>query len=507
MFKLISRSFIFVLALASFQSFAAQGQDPILFPNSCKGYGNGVIYAPLSSNDVTPCMPYAPKVPNFAKCGGAEIRSDRNNSYLYCSNGGTWKLIERGGAMIACADGTTQGEDGLCYPDAPEPPPEPSCGSPEIQKQVQIEKYKCDVTTPETEFFAQVFQWWCEDGDVYTYCGHEPKDCIQGLTCSSPDKDKPICDPSEQECPLPEPDPETPGQPDNPNPPPTQPDDPNLPDVDICETFPELCTEPENPEPPTPPVPDPDVPSDPDAPTDDKLLNEAIESNNHLTNIGEFIKSNTSKLGDLLVQNNMIGQHQLGKLNDILNKTFGGGAGGIGTTISQGNEIAEEGNKKLDELGETLEEIACELDDSCEQKEKPTANVDCEQSIFECKGDVIQCALLKIEYENSCATGELAQLEAEMNAAFGVDNVSALVDPEELDFSDIDSKYLANGVSFGNAGCPTPETHTFTHFAGSSTIEISYEPACHYAQVAAPIHVILAWISGLLLIGRTQGAF
>ncbi|MBM5014481.1 hypothetical protein J8A20_00030 [Vibrio parahaemolyticus] len=507
MFKLISRSFIFVLALASFQSFAAQGQDPILFPNSCKGYGNGVIYAPLSSNDVTPCMPYAPKVPNFAKCGGAEIRSDRNNSYLYCSNGGTWKLIERGGAMIACADGTTQGEDGLCYPDAPEPPPEPSCGSPEIQKQVQIEKYKCDVTTPETEFFAQVFQWWCEDGDVYTYCGHEPKDCIQGLTCSSPDKDKPICDPSEQECPLPEPDPETPGQPDDPIIPPNPPVNPDLPPTNLCEQFPELCADPEPPTPPEPPVPDPDVPSDPDAPTDDKLLNEAIESNNHLTNIGEFIKSNTSKLGDLLVQNNIIGQHQLGKLNDILNKTFGGGAGGIGSTISQGNEIAKEGNEKLGELGDKLDDIACELDDDCADKEQPTANVDCEQSIFECKGDVIQCALLKIEYENSCATDEFAQLEKEMNAAFGVDNVGALVDPEELDFSNIDSKYLSNGVSFGNAGCPAPETHTFSHFAGSSTIEISYEPACHYAKVAAPIHVILAWISGLLLIGRTQGAF
>ncbi|ELA8136485.1 hypothetical protein RGL53_003255 [Vibrio parahaemolyticus] len=396
--------------------------------------------------------------------------------------------------------------DGTCSGETPEPPPV-SCDSPEIQKQVQIEKYKCDITTPETEFFHQVFQWWCEDGDVYTHCSYEPKDCIQGLTCTKPSDDIPVCDPREQECALPEPDPETPGQPDDPIIPPNPPVNPDLPPTDLCEQFPELCADPEPPTPPEPPVPDPDVPSDPDAPTDDKLLNEAIESNNHLTNIGEFIKSNTSKLGDLLVQNNLIGQHQLGKLNDILNKTFGGGAGGIGSTISQGNEIAKEGNEKLGELGDKLDDIACELDDDCADKEQPTANVDCEQSIFECKGDVIQCALLKIEYENSCATDEFAQLEKEMNAAFGVDNVGALVDPEELDFSNIDSKYLSNGVSFGNAGCPAPETHTFSHFAGSSTIEISYEPACHYAKVAAPIHVILAWISGLLLIGRTQGAF
>lgn len=386
-------------------------------------------------------------------------------------------------------------------------PPKPSCSDPDVQKDIQIEQYKCNITNPETEFFQQVFQWWCEDGDVYTHCSYKPKDCIQGLTCTKPSDDIPVCDPREQECALPEPDPETPGQPDDPIIPPNPPVNPDLPPTNLCEQFPELCADPEPPTPPTPPVPDPDVPSDPDAPADDKLLNEAIESNNHLTNIGEFIKSNTSKLGDLLVQNNLIGQHQLGKLNDILNKTFGGGAGGIGSTISQGNEIAKEGNEKLGELGDKLDDIACELDDDCADKEQPTANVDCEQSIFECKGDVIQCALLKIEYENSCATDEFAQLEKEMNAAFGVDNVGALVDPEELDFSNIDSKYLSNGVSFGNAGCPAPETHTFSHFAGSSTIEISYEPACHYAKVAAPIHVILAWISGLLLIGRTQGAF
>ncbi|ODY18371.1 hypothetical protein BBM16_09355 [Vibrio parahaemolyticus] len=416
---------------------------------------------------------------------------------------GSWQIL------VWSDSNNCPSDEGVTYPVGHPcaPSTKPSCSDPSVQKDIQIEQYKCNITNPETEFFQQVFQWWCEDGDVYTHCSYEPKDCIQGLTCSKPSDDIPVCDPREQECALPEPDPETPGQPDDPIIPPNPPVNPDLPPTNLCEQFPELCADPEPPTPPEPPVPDPDVPSDPDAPTDDKLLNEAIESNNHLTNIGEFIKSNTSKLGDLLVQNNIIGQHQLGKLNDILNKTFGGGAGGIGSTISQGNEIAKEGNEKLGELGDKLDDIACELDDDCADKEQPTANVDCEQSIFECKGDVIQCALLKIEYENSCATDEFAQLEKEMNAAFGVDNVGALVDPEELDFSNIDSKYLSNGVSFGNAGCPAPETHTFSHFAGSSTIEISYEPACHYAKVAAPIHVILAWISGLLLIGRTQGAF
>ncbi|HIF5580860.1 TPA: virulence factor TspB C-terminal domain-related protein [Vibrio parahaemolyticus] len=466
----------------------------------------GFCYADRTYKTLAACVSYVNENPD--KWGVEEINAYpvRKSRVDWSIQDGTytWSRWVVDLVSSTCPDGGDLYDNGTCEPDAPEPP---SCSDPEVLKQIQIKQYKCTLTNPETEFFKNIFQWWCENGDVYTYCGHEPKHCIQGLTCSKPSHDIPTCNPLKQECPLPEPDPETPGQPDDPIIPPNPPVNPDLPPTNLCEQFPELCAEPELPELPELPIPDPDVPSDPSSQNDEKLLNEAIESNNHLTNIGEFIKSNTSKLGDLLVQNNMIGQHQLGKLNDILNKTFGGGAGGIGSTISQGNEIAKEGNEKLGELGDKLDDIACELDDDCADKEQPTANVDCEQSIFECKGDVIQCALLKIEYENSCATAEFAQLEKEMNAAFGVDNVGALVDPEELDFSNIDSKYLSNGISFGNAGCPAPETHTFSHFAGSSTIEISYEPACHYAKVAAPIHVILAWISGLLLIGRTQGAF
>lgn len=387
-------------------------------------------------------------------------------------------------------------------------PPKPSCDSPDVQKDIQIEQYKCNITNPETEFFKQVFRWWCEEGNVYTHCSYQPKDCIQGLTCTKPSDDIPVCDPREQECALPEPDPETPGQPDDPIIPPTEPPvNPDLPPVDLCEQFPELCADPQPPTDPQPPVPDPDVPSDPDAPTDDKLLNEAKESNNHLTNIGEYIKKNTKELGDLLVQNNIIGQHQLGKLNDLLNKTFGGGAGGIGSTISQGNEIAQEGNKKLDELGDTLDDIKCELDDDCADKEKPTAKVDCEQSIFECKGDIIQCALLKVEYEGSCPIEELAQLEKEINASFGVDNVASIVQTEEIDFGNIDPVYLNNGVSFGGSGCPSPHSVPNPTPFGNPTIEISFEPACTAAETYAPVHMILAWIAGLFIIGRTQGAF
>lgn len=467
----------------------------------------GFCYADRTNKTLSACVSYVNDNPGnwgFEEINAYAVRKTRvewsiqDGTYM-------WSRWIVNSDNSTCPDGGDLYDNGTCEPDAPEPP---SCNDPETQKHVQIEQYKCHLSNPETEFFKQVFQWWCEEGNVYTHCSYEPKDCIQGLTCTKPSDDIPVCDPREQECSLPEPDPETPGQPDDPIIPPTEPPvNPDLPPVDLCEQFPELCSDPQPPTDPQPPVPDPDVPSDPDAPTDDKLLNEAKESNNHLTNIGEYIKKNTKELGDLLVQNNIIGQHQLGKLNDLLNKTFGGGAGGIGSTISQGNEIAQEGNKKLDELGDTLDDIKCELDDDCADKEKPTAKVDCEQSIFECKGDIIQCALLKVEYEGSCPIEELAQLEKEINASFGVDNVSSIVQTEEIDFGNIDPVYLNNGVSFGGSGCPSPHSVPNPTPFGNPTIEISFEPACTAAETYAPVHMILAWIAGLFIIGRTQGAF
>ncbi len=252
--------------------------------------------------------------------------------------------------------------------------------------------------------------------------------------------------------------------------------------------------------------PNPDPKPDPDDPDLDKgdnaIVGELSEANQRLENIDNTLEdlTNTTKLDNdtlLKYQANLLGE--LKKAHETLkNKPTGGGGG-----------AAVEGNGKLDGIGKTLDGIKCELDDDCEGegKEKPTAKADCEQSIFECKGDIIQCALLKIEYEESCPTEQLAELKDNMNKLFATDRTDELVDKDVLDFSKIDSKYLSNGVSFGNATCPASESVTINHFAGSTSVEISYEPACHYAQIAAPIHVILAWIAGLLLIGRTQGAF
>ncbi|MBR9788570.1 MAG: hypothetical protein GYB40_11600 [Vibrionaceae bacterium] len=381
--------------------------------------------------------------------------------------------------------------------DRPRPPQEPeeppSCDDPELQKQIQHAHHACKLSMPESEFFANVFKWWCENGDVYTYCGHEPKHCIQGLTCTKPDDDVPVCNPDKQECELPEPDPDTPGTPETPIPD-LEIEKPEEPPENYCELFPEMCIEPELPDDPDLPNPDPDVPNDPDQ-----------TANNLLENIHTTLDSFRT---NSMLDNGKDGrwqQHMLGQVRAMLKALEDG------IKVSGGGGGSEAGMAALgDKLGDKLDEIKCELAEDCEgqeEKEKPSAKVDCKQSIFECKGDVIQCTLLKIQYEDTCPVEQLGELKEKMDELFASDRTDQLVEKDPIDFSKIDSKYLSNGVSFGNANCPASESVTINHFAGSTTVEISYEPACHYARIAAPIHVILAWVAGLLLIGRTQGAF
>lgn len=399
-----------------------------------------------------------------------------------------------------CPEGAPDYPSVTCPDDEPEDPflpEEPSCNDPELQKEIQHAHHACKLSMPETEFFANVFKWWCENGDVYTYCGHEPKNCIQGLTCTKPEDDVPVCNPEKQECELPEPDPDTPGTPETPIPD-IEIEKPEEPPEDFCKQFPDQCIDPELPDDPDLPNPDPDVPNEPDE-----------TANNLLENIHATLDSfrTNSALDDGKDQRWQ--QHMLGQVRALLKKLeegikVKGGGGGGGSEAG----IAAVGDK----LGEKLDEIKCELAEDCEgeegeEKEKPSAKVDCEKSIFECKGDIIQCALLKVQYEDTCPVEQLAELKDKMNKLFVTDRTGELVDKDTIDFSKIDSKYLSNGVSFGSANCPASETYTINHFYGSTTVEISYEPACHYARIAAPIHVILAWVAGLLLIGRTQGAF
>ncbi|KHT38046.1 virulence factor TspB C-terminal domain-related protein [Vibrio sinaloensis] len=186
------------------------------------------------------------------------------------------------------------------------------------------------------------------------------------------------------------------------------------------------------------------------------------------------------------------------KLDGIKAAIEGAPSGGGGGSGTDPNALA------------ALQEIRCLLDEECESdsKQKPTATVNCKSSKFECKGDVIQCAQLKLDYENSCVTKELNDLEKALQGISNVDNVAMLVDAEnEMDFSKLDTKYLESGVSFGAASCPAPARITLDiPYVGSYVIDFSYEPACKWAEIMNPLVHLAGWIFGLYIIFRAQGS-
>ncbi|NVJ62530.1 MAG: hypothetical protein HWE27_19235 [Gammaproteobacteria bacterium] len=240
------------------------------------------------------------------------------------------------------------------------------------------------------------------------------------------------------------------------------------------------------------PTPDPDNPNLTESEND--IVGGLSVANQHLENITFGIDRVNASINKASKSDLDYQKHILGQLKTIADKPTGGG-GGTGTDPA---------------ATAAIQDIKCLLDDNCEAegKEKPYAEVNCSASIFDCKGDVIQCALLKIEYENSCAPEELAKLKEGFEKVAAVDNVAMLVQDEVLDFSNIDTKYLDNGVRFNVAAtCPTPASITVegTRFYSAQVIEFSFTPACKYAELIRPLVILSAWLAGLFIIGRSQG--
>lgn len=386
-----------------------------------------------------------------------------------------------------------QNSDGTCPDTAP---PSVVCSDSEVQKEFQNSQYACQLGNPNTQIYDTNFDYYCEDvtgqeyPNVSTSCTYTPNSCIVGLDCPTA-SDDPVCNPATDDCTLPEPNPDT--VPD---------ENPEIPvtDPEFCDLNPDVCDRPDVPAVEPDPIPSPEDSVKPDSPDLDAgfnaLVKETSISNNHLTNVNSNIQELNRDVNSLLNKNNVLSQHQLGALKDIAKK------------IDQNGKNEASTDLHLSQMNAKLEDIKCLLDENCEAdgKEKPTANVDCQASIFECKGDVIQCAMLKLQYENTCAADDLEKLEAAFAAHTGLDPAASIVQADEIDLSKIDSRYLDNGVSFGAAQCPAPLAirHDFG-FAGKLDTEFSFEPACEYARLINPLILVFAWLSGLYIIGRTQG--
>ncbi|WP_165311355.1 virulence factor TspB C-terminal domain-related protein [Vibrio ziniensis] len=385
-----------------------------------------------------------------------------------------WQLINRKSAQNCKSDQVPT------FPNTSCDPPIPTCADSDIQKEFQQAQYVCQINNPNSQLWNTDYRWSCEDVEgesptMSSSCHYNPNNCIVGLSCKS-DNDLPYCDPSKEECELP--------------PQSTTPSD--LPPIggstydtvenipSFCDMNPQLCEKQQPPvnraEPNPNPVRKPPINSTLSA-GDSEIVQEISVTNQHLGNVNANLKNLGGQLLDQLARGNEFSQHQLGVLREMLESLSR-------TKVVIPNEIGNDGKPTT----------------------KPMARADCDKSIFECRGDVIQCALLKVQYDNTCTADELVQLEEAFKGIKLLNNETLLVQSDTVDYSRMNQKYLSGGVSFGGGGCPAPERISFRAFGESKSIEFKFDPACRYAELLRPLLIAFAWLTGLFIIGRTQGA-
>ncbi|QLF92218.1 hypothetical protein HW090_02960 [Pseudomonas sp. ABC1] len=127
-------------------------------------------------------------------------------------------------------------------------------------------------------------------------------------------------------------------------------------------------------------------------------------------------------------------------------------------------------------------------------------------STFSCKGDAVQCAMLRRQHENAC----LAQGVADewrnaggnsMQAVQGVLNGDPNGKVEEKNGGDLRAAF-SNIGGWGSASCPPPLYARFTLAGRPITIEWSYEPLCQLAIYLRPVIILLAYLLALRIIMR-----
>jgi len=380
-----------------------------------------------------------------------------------------------------------------------------TCDSPDIQQDFQQAQYACQIGNPNTQLWETDYQWSCQDVEgqktpnVSSSCNYIPNGCIVGLTCEKAPKDVAYCDPSKETCALP---------------PQTEKTDepiPDLPPLDgtnngagngstgtganvptenpnFCDLNPQLCEKQQPPE--AIPEPNPTPTEKPDntelSAGDNAIVKEVSLSNQHLENVNSNLKNLGGQLLEQLSRGNEFSQHQLGLMREMLEHLIQGDNSALIP-----NDTGKEEKPKEEEQ---------------EKTDPPMASADCDKSIFECRGDVIQCALLKVQYDSTCTVDEFAQLEEAFKGIKLLNNEALLVQKDSIDYSRMNQKYLNGGVSFGSGACPAPERISFRAFGDSKTIEFKFDPACRYAELLRPLLIAFAWLTGLFIIGRTQGA-
>lgn len=133
-----------------------------------------------------------------------------------------------------------------------------------------------------------------------------------------------------------------------------------------------------------------------------------------------------------------------------------------------------------------------------EEESKPSVSGESCGVPVVCSGDVIQCAILKQQKEESCLTKEAGDFESKKA------DTEALVQGEQFQTGEKDiqvSSFITGSTRFLPASCPAAES--FNLSVGS--YEISYQPICSLAEAMGPLIVAVSAFLAALYVGRSFG--
>jgi hypothetical protein len=140
-----------------------------------------------------------------------------------------------------------------------------------------------------------------------------------------------------------------------------------------------------------------------------------------------------------------------------------------------------------------------------EEEEKPdpsevTGGATCDAPPT-CKGDAVQCAILKQQYESRCNFEESQDFPGKKS------DIESLFQGEqfELDGTEIEApSFINQGTRFLPSSCPPPEQISLTS-NGGHTYQLSYDPICSVASDFSFLIVAMVGLWCAAYVGRAFG--
>ena len=181
-----------------------------------------------------------------------------------------------------------------------------------------------------------------------------------------------------------------------------------------------------------------------------------------------------------------------------------GGGEGDGTGDGEGDG---EGDGDGDGDGESEGEGDGKGDDKCDPATDPNKCVEpgvtgeeCDAEIS-CKGDAVQCAILKQQKQMRCNAEEQANFENKKS------DIEGLFQGEEFELKEAEvnaPSFISGAGRFLPSGCPSPESMNLRS-SGGRTLQLDYKPLCQAATDMSWLIVAFTAMFCAVYVGRAFG--